>query len=148
MQFGRIIILIATFTFGVVAVVPPAAAADAPLRLKSSGVLFSFDGFLGARLVWEENGNTAACYGTITLADKPRYTYFLLLKVDPKKDESHSLMTKKDAAFGPDGGNLPLVVKLREATFEFTYKFQADRKAGTIRESIKIGEKEYDKDVP
>jgi hypothetical protein len=120
-----------------------------PTKLKSLGAIASSDEFTGSVLAWEDKGNTAVCYGTLKLAGKPRYTYFVLFKVDPGKTErGHDVTTKKSAAFGADGGTLPMVVMIAEAKFEFTYKFEANQKAGTIRESIAIGDKDYDKDVP
>jgi hypothetical protein len=127
--------------------------AGTPRKLKSLGgsIATSADS-LGCAVAAEANGNAAVCFGFVKVAGKPRYTYFLLFKVDPAKmaTHGHSIGSKGDLkiVFGPDAGELPMEVRLGDKKIEFTYKFEVNRKAGTISESIKIGGKEYAKDVP
>ncbi|HZT78758.1 MAG TPA: hypothetical protein VFA26_00930 [Gemmataceae bacterium] len=125
----------------------------APRKLKGvGGTIASSPDNLGGALAAEPDGNAAVAYGFVTVAGKPRFTYFLLFKVDPAKVKSHgqSIGAKGDLKinFGPEAGALPLEVRLGDKKVEFAYKFDVDRKAGTISESIKIGGKEYSKDVP
>jgi hypothetical protein len=127
--------------------------AGTPRKLRSlGGTLATSPDSTGCALVGEPSGNAAVCYGLVKVAGKPRYTFFLVFKVDPAKVETHGhgIGSKKGSVlvFGPDGGNLPLEVRLGDKKVEFTYTFQVDRKAGTLRESIQIGDKEYSKDVP
>jgi hypothetical protein len=146
-------VVVTAIAFVVHATLATADDAGKPRKLKSLGTsIAASPEALGGALVSEPDGNAAACYGFVPVAGKPRYTYFLLFKVDPAKVKSHgqSIGAKGDEkiVFGPEAGDLPLEVRLGDKKIEFTYKFEADRKAGTVRESIKIGGKEYDKDVP
>jgi hypothetical protein len=148
---GAIVVIIAA----AVACQTHATADDVgkPRKLQSLGTsIAASPDALGGALVSEPDGNAAACYGFVQVAGKPRYTYFLLFKVDPAKikAQGHSIGSKGDLklVFGPEAGDLPMELRLGDKKIEFTYKFQVDRKAGTIRESIKIGGKEYDNDVP
>ena len=126
--------------------------AAAPRKLMYRlGIGFSPDDVpLAGALATEADGNAAVCFGLVKVAGKPRYTYFLLFKFDPAKIKTFSLGSKGElkTIFGPDGGNLPVKVAFGDKKIDFTYKFKVDGKAGTISESIKIGGKEYDKDVP
>ncbi len=147
---------------GAIAVAVVAAVADptvmmaddagAPRKLMSQGGVAVGADALGGALATEANGNAAACFGFVKVGGKLRYTYFLLFKVDPAKIEKdgHGIGSRGDLKifFGLDAGDLPMEVRLGDKKIEFTYKFQVDARAGTISERIKIGGKEYGKDVP
>jgi hypothetical protein len=90
-----------------------------------------------------------ACYGFVKLKDKTRYTYFILFKADSKK---HKVGTQEQRV-GSEGPNDPTPITVNftasDAKFELTYKIKANPAAGTVdTESLTIGGKEYDKDIP
>jgi hypothetical protein len=134
-----------------------------PKRLVLGPVIYSYtvapDGFLGAQTVTEANGLLVACYGTLTVENKTRYTYLILFKTDPLKHKGGGvgvgdLPDKGDKGrkgfFGanPVEADLPLWVAAGETKFEFTYKIKTDKKRAVVSESIQIGGKEHDKDLP
>ena len=127
-------------------------AADEPgvhRKLKSiAGAIASSPDSLGGAIAAEPKGNVAVSYGFVTVAEKRRFTYFLIFKVDPAKIEGGGSGIGFKGLFGPDAGDFRMEVGLGNKKIDFAYDFKVDRKAGTITESIKIGGKDYSKDVP
>ena len=84
-------IVVAVVTAVAYPTVMTADEAGTPRKLKALNAFVTSPGkALGCALAAEANGNAAVCYGFVKVAGKPRYTYFLLYKVDPAKIETHS----------------------------------------------------------
>jgi hypothetical protein len=166
MQTRKLRGLIAATTMGVVALATLAASAQpgTPKLRAGAGNVLSIsappNGFLGGSLVTEVDGPPVAAYGILKLANQPRYTYLILFKADPKKQVGGGIgmgdLDKGDKGrkgvfdFGDlYTADLPLWVTSGGKKFEFTYKLKADSQKGVIlSESLKIGDKEYEKDIP
>jgi hypothetical protein len=117
--------------------------------LKSvAGAIASSPDSLGGAVAAEPKGNAAVSYGFVTVAGKRRFTYFLILKVDPAKIEGGGAGMSFDGVFGPDAGDFRMEVGLGSKKIDFAYDFKVEGEAGAISESIKIGGKHYSKDVP
>lgn len=129
--------------------VTAADESEAPRKLTSiAGAIVSSPDSLGGAIAAEPNGNVAASYGFVTVGEKRRFTYFLIFKVDPAEIEGGGSRMELKGFFGPNAGDFRMEVGLANKRVDFEYDFEVDRKAGTIRESITIGGKAYDKNVP
>jgi hypothetical protein len=145
----RGVIAVVAFALAVTAVAP-AGEPEKPKGLKSaSSFTLGDDEFLGGGLVTEADGPPVACYGFVKLKDKTRYTYFILFKADSKK---HKVLANeiRQGAVGPmEPTPITITFTAGDTTFQFTHKLKANRAAGTVEsESLTIGGKEYDKDIP
>jgi hypothetical protein len=143
--------VIAVAALGALAVTAgaPADEPDKPKGLKSASS-FTVGNDLGGGLVTEADGPPVACYGFVKLKDETRYTYFILFKADSKKHKVNSLGQQVGGSVGPNDP-IPITIDFAagDAKLQVTYKAKANGAAGTIEsESLTIGDKKYDKDIP
>jgi hypothetical protein len=108
-------------------------------------------GFIGMVLL-EIDGKPAACFGLHKPPDgKPRYTYLILFKPDPKSDSRFGVEGgDKDSQIGSNGKvvcDLKMKAHAQGREVEVEYKLRCDAKDITS-ETLKVGGKESGKDGP
>jgi len=126
------------------------AGAQEAGKVTSSSSVMRVGDFQGMALL-EIDGKPAACFGLHMLpGGKPRYTYLLLFKPDPKSERGSGTGGGGSLSIGSDGKgecDLKLTAMPKGREIEIEYKMKCDGKS-VVSEMLKVGGKEIEKDGP
>ena len=126
------------------------AGAQEAGKVTSTQSVMKVGDFQGMALL-EIDEKPAACFGLHKLpGQKPRYTYLLLFKPDPKAERGSGVGGGGSASLSSNGdGECDLKFEAMPSgrTIEIEYKMKSDGKT-ILSEALKVGGKEIDKDGP